>query len=479
VTDLLRRKSAQGRGVLAATILGSGMAFLDSTVVNIATAHIGEEFHASFGELQWVVNAYMLTLAAFILMGGSLGDRLGRKRVFMIGVTWFALASLWCAVAPGVGWLIAARAVQGVGAALMTPGSLAIISAVFVAEDRPAAVGTWSGLTGVASALGPLLGGWLVQDFSWRWAFGINVPIAVAVLFLAQRFVPETRSHEVTGRLDIPGVAMIATALAALTYGTIHAGASGWDGVAIGLTLLGIGLLVGFVFFERNRRAPLVPMHLFADRVFLGTNSMTLLTYGALGVFFFLLTLQLQVVAGFGPFAAGLAGLPMTILLLLFSASTSKLAARVGPRLPLALGTLIAGAGLLLTLRIDSAHTNYWLDVLPGVTVFAIGMTFVVAPLTATVMGAAPSDDVGIASGINNAIARTGGLLAVAIIPPLAGLQGEAYRDAALMTHGYRVSMVMCAILMACSAAIVVLVIGSRGSAQRARTSRSSESVAA
>jgi hypothetical protein len=214
-------------------------------------------------------------------------------------------------------------------------------------------------------------------------------------------------------------------------------------------------------------------MHLFANRVFLGTNSMTLLTYGALGVFFFLLTLQLQVVAGFGPFAAGLAGLPMTLLLLLFSTSAGKLAARVGPRLPLTIGPLIAGTGLLLTLRIDAEHTNYWVDVLPGVVVFAIGMTFVVAPLTATVMGAAPSDDVGIASGINNAIARSGGLLAVAIIPPLAGLHGDAYQDVDLMTHGYRVSMVLCAVLMAVSAAIIVVVVGST---QRVRTSVKSAS---
>ncbi len=448
--------------MLAAAVLGSGMTFLDSTIVNIAADHIGREFHASFGELQWVLNSYTLTLAALILLGGSLGDRLGRKRIFVIGTYWFALASLACAVSPGVDWLIAARAVQGVGAALMMPASLAIMSAVFVAEDRGAAVGLWSGLAGVAAAAGPLLGGWLVEDYSWRWAFAINVPLAVVVVVLAHRFIPETRAHGVLGRLDVSGVLVIAIALGALTYGTISAGGDGWSASSIAITALGVVLLVVFVLLELRRRNPLVPMQLFAIRNFSATNAMTLLTYGALGVFLFRFVLNLQVVAGYGAFVAGLASLPMTLLLLFFSAASGRFAARVGPRIPLTIGTLIAAAGLAITLRIDVHHRNYWIDVLPGVTVFALGMVLVVAPLTTTVMGSAPSDDVGIASGINNAIARTGGLLAVAIIPARAGLQGDAYRDVATMTHGYRVAILYCIALMVASSAIIAFFIRDR-----------------
>jgi EmrB/QacA subfamily drug resistance transporter len=470
MTAALRLRSVQGRGVLAATILGSGMTFLDSTIANIATDHIGREFHASFGALQWVVNGYTLTLAALILLGGSLGDRLGRRRIFILGTCWFALASLGCAVAPGIDWLIAARAVQGVGAALMMPGSLAIISAVFDEDDRGPAVGTWSGLAGVASAAGPLLGGWLVEDYSWRWAFAINVPLAVAVVLLAWRFIPESHAADVSGVLDIPGIALVAAGLAALTYGTTGAGDRGWDVTTTGFTLGGLVLLALFVPLERRRRTPLIPMGLFANRTFSGTNAMTLLTYGALGVYFFLLVLQLQVAGRYGPFAAGLAGLPTTLLLLCFSTSSGRLAARIGPRVPLTIGPLLAAAGLALTLRIDSAHRNYWLDVLPGVALFAVGMVFVVAPLTATVMAAAAADDVGIASGINNAVARAGGLLAVAIIPPLAGLRGDAYRGAVAMTHGYRIAMLCCIGLLVVSSLIITVTVTRTGRAPRDRT---------
>lgn len=458
----VRLRSARGRAVLAAAVLGSGMTFLDSTIVNIAADHIGRDFHASFGELQWVLNSYTLTLAALILLGGSLGDRLGRRRIFVIGTAWFALASLACSVAPGVDWLIAARAVQGVGAALMMPASLAIMSAVFVEEDRGAAVGLWSGFSGVAAAAGPLLGGWLVEDFSWRWAFAINIPLAVVVVVLARRAIPETRAAGDLGRLDVAGVLIIAIALGALTYATISAGGDGWSASTVALTVVGVGLLVAFVILELRRRNPLVPMKLFANRNFSATNGMTLLTYGALGVFLFLFVLNLQVVAGYGAFAAGLASLPMTLLLLFFSAASGRFAARVGPRIPLTVGTLIAAAGLAITLRIDAEHRNYWIDVLPGVTVFALGMVLIVAPLTTTVMGSAPTDDVGIASGINNAVARTGGLLAVAIIPALAGLQGDAYRDVATMTHGYRVAILYCIALMAASSLIILFFVRGR-----------------
>lgn len=459
----LRLASAQGRGALAATVLGSGMTFLDSTIMNIATARIGEDFDADFGALQWVVNAYMLALASLILLGGSLGDRLGRRRVFVVGAVWFALASLACALAPDVGFLIAARAVQGIGAALMMPGSLALISASFHPDDRARAVGLWSGLGGVATALGPLLGGWLVEDFSWRWAFAINLPLAVAVVICAMRFVPESRSSDIVGREDVPGVLIIAAALGFLTYGTTSAGPSGWTGMALALTVAGLALLPVFALVESRVRVPLVPLRLFADRTFSGTNVMTFLTYGALGVFFFfLLVLSLQVAAGYGPLAAGLATLPVTVLMLLLSSHSGALAGRIGPRLQLIAGPLVAAGGLALTMRIDTEHRNYVLDVLPGVLVFGLGLVVFVAPLTATVMAAAPADDVGIASGINNAVARAGGLLAVAVLPPLAGLKSGSYRDAATMVHGYRVVALACIGLLLAAALVVAVTVRRR-----------------
>jgi len=466
-TEGLRLRSPIGRGVLAATILGSGMTFLDSTVANIASDHIGHEFHAGIASLQWVVNAYTLVLAALILLGGSLGDRFGRRRVFVVGTCWFALASLGCAVAPGIGWLIALRAVQGIGAALMMPGSLAILSAVFVVRDRGAAVGAWSGLTGVASAAGPLLGGWLVQDYSWRWAFAINVPVAVAVVALALRYVPETRSAEVR-RPDAPGIVTVALALGALSYGTTEAG-NGWTARAIALTVAGVLLAVAFVFVERGRRHPLVPLGLFANRAFSGVVTMTFLAWGAQGVFSFVFVLDLQVAAGYGALRAGLATLPITILLLLFSARGGRLAARIGPRTPIVAGSLVAAAGMALLLRVDAAHRDYWTDVLPGVLVLAIGMTTVVAPVTAATMEAAPSDQVGIASGISNAVARAGALLMIATLPALAGLRGHVYRDAAAMTHGYRIVMLACAGLFVVSAGLVAATVGPRPAADPTR----------
>ena len=458
----LRLGTTRGRGALAATVLGSGMAFLDGTIVNVAAKHIGTDFHAGFAALQWVLNAYTLTLAALILLGGSLGDRLGRRRIFLIGVVWFAAASLVCALAPDVGVLVAARAVQGIGGALMTPGSLAIISSVFAPEDRAKAVGAWSGLSGVSTALGPLLGGWLVQSFSWRWAFAINLPIAVAVVVIALRYVPETRAASAPRHLDVTGTVLIALGLGGLTFGTTLAGSDGWNTSAWTSTLAGVALVIAFVIAERRERMPLVPLGLFRDRTFSGTNLMTLCTYAALGAMFFVLVLELQVAGGYGALEAGLATLPMTLVLLALSARSGALAARIGPRLQLIVGPLVAGAGILVLSRIDQHHHAYLVDVLPGIVLFALGMTTVVAPLTATVMAAAPQDEVGIASGVNNAIARAGGLLAVAILPTVAGLHGDAYRNVASMSHGFRVVAMSCAILMVVSAAIIAATVHTR-----------------
>ena len=455
----LRLGTVRGRGALAATVLGSGMAFLDGTIVNVAAKHIGTDFHSGFAALQWVLNAYTLTLAALILLGGSLGDRLGRRRVFLVGVVWFAAASLACALAPDVGFLIAARAVQGIGGALMTPGSLAIISSVFAPEDRAAAVGAWSGLAGVSTALGPLLGGWLVQSFSWRWAFGINLPLAAAVVVIALRYVPETKAAAAPHHLDVLGTVLIALGLGGLTFGTTLAGSDGWHAGAWSSTIAGALFVVAFVVAEQRERMPLVPLRLFRDRTFSGTNLMTLFTYAALSGMFFVLVLELQVAGGYGALAAGLATLPITLVMLVLSARSGALAARIGPRVQLTIGPIVAGGGLLVLARIDNHHHAYLTDVLPGVLLFALGMTTLVAPLTATVMAAAPQDQVGIASGVNNAISRAGGLLAVAILPTLAGLHGDAYRNVSSMVHGYRIVALSCVALMAVSAVIIAITV--------------------
>jgi len=459
VSEPIRLGTAAGRGVLATTILGSGMVFLDSTIANVATRKIGEEFNAGFGALQWVQNGYLLPLASLILLGGSLGDRLGRRRVFLTGVAWFAGASLLCAVAPNIEILIAARALQGVGGALLTPGSLAIISASFAPDDRAAAVGAWSGLGGVATAIGPFLGGWLVQDVSWRWAFAINLPFAVAVIFLGMKYVPETRAVSRATRLDIPGTLLVAGGLGALTYGTTTAGSTGWHAEAWIITAVGLALLAGFVIVERDEKQPLVPLGLFANRAFSGANIMTFMTYGALGAVLFVLVLHLQISAGYGALAAGTATLPITILMMFLSARSGALAARIGPRLQMIAGPLICAAGLLLTLRIDTHHHNYLTDVLPGLIVFGLGLSTFVAPLTATVMGTAPPDQVGVASGVNNAVARAASLLAVAILPPLAGLHGDSYRNPDVMVHGYRVVTLSSVVMLVVAAVVVAMTV--------------------
>jgi len=461
--DRLAIDTVTGRGALATTILASGMVFLDSTIVNVATRRIGIEFDSSFSSLQWVLNGYTLALAALILLGGSLGDRFGRRKIYLIGIAWFAAASLLCAIAPSVGILIAARVLQGIGGALLTPGSLALIQASFRAEDTARAVGIWSGMSGVATAVGPLLGGYLVQHVSWRWAFAINLPFAVAAIYLGLRFVPESRSEEHrAGRLDLVGTLLISLALAGLTYGTTRAGDNGWGGEPIILTVIGAALLIVFVFVESRLSNPMLPLTLFTNRVFNGSNIMTFMTYGSLSAVLFLFVLLLQVAGGYGPLAAGLATLPLTILLLFGSPRAGALSVKLGPRLPMSIGPLLAAAGIVLTARVDQQRHNYLVDVLPGIALFGIGMTTLVAPLVSTVMGAAPADEVGIASGVNNAVARSAGLLAIAIIPPLAGLTGEKYRVASDMVHSYRISVVICAVILIIGSIAVVLTIPSR-----------------
>jgi EmrB/QacA subfamily drug resistance transporter len=436
-----------GRWVLLATVLGSGLAMLDATVVNVALPRIGEDFGADLGDLQWTLNGYTLTLAAFILLGGSLADRLGRRRVFILGTVWFAVASALCGLAPNVEVLIGARALQGVGGALLTPGSLAIIMASFIPEDRGRAIGAWSGLGGIAGAVGPFAGGWLIEVASWRWVFLVNLPLAVVVVLVAARHVPESIDPTATGRPDVTGAALGAVGLAGITYASIAGGERGLDPAVLGAGLAGLLALVVFVLLERRSDHPLVPPGLFASRQFTVTNIVTFAIYAAFGAVFFLLVLQLQVVAGFSPLAAGTSLLPVTLLMLVLSPRSGALATRIGPRLPMTAGPLVAAAGLLLTLRIGPG-ASYVGDVLPGVVVFGLGLALLVAPLTATVLAAAPAEHAGAASGVNNAVARTASLLAVALLPPLAGLTGEVYRDPDVFAAGYRTAILLAAGLL-------------------------------
>ncbi|GAA2263895.1 MFS transporter [Streptomyces amakusaensis] len=419
------------------TVLGSTMALLDSTVVNVALPRIGEDLNADMAVLQWTVNAYMLSLAGLILLGGALGDRYGRRKVFVVGVVWFAVGSLLCGIAPSGETLVLARAFQGIGGALLTPGSLALIQASFHPDDRSRAVGLWSGLGGVGAAVGPFVGGWLVDGPGWRWVFLINVPLAALCVPVALRHVPESRDPRAHGKgFDILGAVLGAAALTLVTYALIAP--AWWAGAA--------GVVVGAVFIavERRRPDPMLPLSIFRSRLFTAVNLVTLCVYAAFGGFFFLVALQLQVVSGYSPLQAGVALLPTTVLMLLFSARSGALAERIGPRIPLTVGPLLCAAGMLLMLRVGE-RPSYVADVLPALLVMGLGMVTLVAPLTATVLASVDTARAGIASGVNNAAARAAGLLAVAALPLLAGMGPEAYRSAAEFGATFKRAMPMCA----------------------------------
>ncbi len=444
--DGIRYRSVAGRWVLLAAVLGSGMAMLDGTVVNVALRTIGRDLDASLSQLQWISNGYLLSLASLILLGGSLGDRFGRRRVFVIGVVWFALASLMCGAAQSAEQLIAARILQGVGAALLTPGSLAMIQGSFHRSDRARAIGAWSGLGGIAAAVGPFLGGWLVQYASWRWVFLLNLPLAVLTIAAAQRHVTETRDPESVRGFDVSGATLGAFSLAAVTFALIEVGEL--PTVAVVATALG-GLLAfaAFIRVERTSRHPMMSPGLFTSRQFSAANAMTLLVYAALAGVLFFLILQLQTVAGYGALRAGISTLPITVVMLLLAARGGQLAARIGPRIPMTLGPIVCGGGIALLTRVD-AQTSYWLDVFPGITVFAFGLALLVAPLTATVLAAAPDRFAGIASGVNNAVARSGSLLAVAALPAVVGLRGADYARPEIFDAGYNRAMWICVVLL-------------------------------
>jgi EmrB/QacA subfamily drug resistance transporter len=445
--------------VVAATVLGSGMAALDATVVGIALPAIGRDFHAGVSSLQWVVDAYTLTLAGLLLLGGKLGDSYGRRKVFVIGTVWFAVASLLCGVAPSVGVLIAARALQGVGGALLTPGSLAILQASFAEQDRPAAIGAWSGLGGVATAIGPFLGGWLISAVSWRLVFFINLPLAVAVVLISARHVPETKAPGPPPKLDIRGAACISGALAGITYGLIAASSYGWASVpvlvplAAGLVLLGL-----FVWVEDKEPEPMLPLSVFKSRQFSAANAVTFVVYAALGGLLFLVPTVLQVVHGYSPIAAGTALLPVTFIMLGLSSRSGALAARIGPRLQMTVGPLVIAASFLLFVRIGGSG-DYWTAVFPAVVVFGLGVAIMVAPLTATALAAAPAEHAGVASAVNNDVARAAGLIAVAVLPALAGISGQSYLHPAALAHGFQMAAVIAAVFCAAGGLLAALTI--------------------
>lgn len=444
---LLQLRSKRGRITLATVTLGSGVAMLDGTVVNIALRRIGTDLDASLAELVWISNGYLLSLASLILVGGALGDRFGRRRVYLLGVAGFALGSALCAFAQSPVQLAAFRVLQGVAAALLTPGGLALIQGSFRREDRPAAIGTWAGVSGVAVAIGPFLGGFLVEHAGWRWIFAINLPLCALVILMGLR-IPESRddspvtsnANRHTGHFDVPGALAGVVALGATTY-LLTAWRTLPSGVIVAVTLVAVTAIAAFVVLE-HRPGAMAPLSMFRSRVFSAANLMTLLVYGALGAVLFFLVLQLQVTAGYDAIAAGMATLPIPVVMLFLSSRSSVLAARTGPRLPMTVGPLVCALGALLLSSVD-ASSSYWIDVFPGITLFALGLAALVSPLTVAVLAAAPDRHAGVASGINNAIARAGTLLAVAALPAIVGLAGADYRDPTALTAGYRNALLL------------------------------------
>lgn len=411
------------------------MAFLDGTVVNVALPAIQEDLGMGTTGLQWTVDAYLVALSALVLLGGSLGDLMGRRRVFVGGLAGFVVASLLCGLAPTTGALIAARTLQGAAAAFLVPGSLALISASFVSEDRSRAVGAWSGLAGVASAGGPFLGGWLVDAGSWRLVFLLNLPLAAAATWITLRHVPESRAED-AGRPDLPGTAAITVGIAGVTYALIEGPARGGTAPLLAGVAGALGL-AAFVVTERRAANPMLPLDLFRSAQFTGANLTTFAVYFGLGGAIFLLVLHLQLALGYPALQAGASMLPFTVIMLTLSARVGYLARRTGPRLPMTVGPLVAAAGLLLLGRI-SPGSGYFDAVLPGVAVFGLGMTITVAPLTSAVLAAVDDRHVGVASGVNNAVARLAGLMAVAALPALTGIHPE---NPATIAEGFAAAM--------------------------------------
>jgi EmrB/QacA subfamily drug resistance transporter len=413
------------RITLYAAILGSAIVFMDGTVVNVALPAIKADLDTGLAAQQWIVEAYLLTLGALLLVGGSLGDRLGRRRVFMAGLAGFGSTSALCAIAPSAELLVAARAIQGIAGALLVPSSLALITAVFSADERGAAIGSWTAWTGISFVLGPLGGGALIEFVSWRWIFAINVPFVLVTLWLA-RGVPESRDEEMEGRIDYVGAALASFGLAGPVFALIEQPTYGWSDPLVFIPLIaGLALLAVFVWWEDHTPHAMLPLELFRARNFAIGNLTTLLVYGGLGAATFFLTIYLQQVAAYTAIAAGLALVPITVIMALLSRRWGALSDRIGPRLLMGIGPIVAGAGLIWMGRLG-ADVNYVTDLLPGIIVFGLGLSATVAPLTNTVLGAVPQHHAGVASGINNQIARVASLLAIAVVGAVVAARFEA-----------------------------------------------------
>jgi EmrB/QacA subfamily drug resistance transporter len=436
-------RTARGRGILLATVLGSGVAFLDSTVVNVALPVLGRDLHAGIAGLQWAVDGYLLTLTSLLLLGGSLGDAIGRRKTFMAGLVWFTVASVACGLSPSIGALVAARAVQGAGAALLVPGSLAVLRASFSEDEQGQAIGAWAGLSGVTTALGPLLGGWLITAWSWRVVFFLNVPLAAAAAWAALRCVPESRSSGPV-RIDVPGAATATLGLGGCVYALIEAPAHG-PGVALAAAL-GAACLAAFVWIEARSTSPMLPLDLFRSRQFSGANAVTLAVYFALGGATFLLVIHLQTVLGYSPLAAGAALTPATLLMLVLSPVAGKVASRIGYRLPMTVGPLLAAVGVALLAGVGRG-SSYLSTLLPGIAVLGLGLSATVAPLTTAVLAGAEERHAGVAAAVNTAISRLAGLLAVALLPLLAGISAAGAES---LAAGFPRAMWICS--AACTA---------------------------
>jgi EmrB/QacA subfamily drug resistance transporter len=451
----LRVNDPRGRLVVLTTVLGSSVALLDSTIVNVALPTIGRDLGADLAGLQWVISGYALTLASLILLGGSLGDRFGRRRAFVWGVAGFGIASVLSALSPNIATLIAARALQGVAAALLTPGSLAILQSSFLPDDRMRAIGTWTGTLSIAAASGPLVGGWLV-GYSWRWAFWVNVPLCVVVILLAVRYVPESRNPHASKTIDAPGVLLGAAGLAGITYALTEWPSQGLSGVIISAAVGGVLALVAFILIEHGSRHPMLPTSLFSSRSFSVINSVTFAVYAALSGALVFLVLFLQVVSGWTALRSGTATLPLSVVMLLLASRFGTLATRIGARPLMIGGPLVAATGFVL-MSMTPSHPSFMVHVLPGVALLGLGLAMTVAPLTAGVLAAAPDELAGTASGVNNAVARTAGLIAVAALPALVGLSGSEYADAARLAPAYRTALLICAAAMVAGSALTAL----------------------